>query len=332
MWYDPYKTQTHNALINMVLGPRGYGKTYGLKKLAIKNALEKGKQFIYLRRYQAELDLVEDNLFDDIIINNEFPGHAITKSKEGFWMVDDVCMGYPMALSRANYYKSASFPLVNLIIFDEFIIDTSQNMRYLKNEVRKLLDLIETVDRMRDEVRVYMLANSISFFNPYTLYWNLSVPKGKAWSKAVDGLVLVELVGDDEEFRAKKLSTRFGRLTGDTEYGAYSINNKFLLDTDTFIEERAPDAYHLCVMQNNGNEYGVWFSTKRQTYYVSEKVDPYCKLIFSTTLEDHQPNITLLTTRQGTFSTLKTAFQHGMVRFETLKCKNMFMEVMKHAF
>ena len=144
MWYSPDKIMTHNALINMVIGPRGAGKTYGLKERAIKNWINKGERFVYLRRYDSELDKVKDTLFNDINLNSEYP--PVTYKDGQYWMEEEM-IGYAMPLSISNQLKSASYPDVTLIIFDEFIIDETQNQRYLKIEVRKLLVLIETIGR-----------------------------------------------------------------------------------------------------------------------------------------------------------------------------------------
>ncbi len=46
---------------------------------------------------------------------------------------------------------------------------------YLQNEVTQLLDVIETVARLRD-IRVIFLGNAISITNPYFTYFNLSLP------------------------------------------------------------------------------------------------------------------------------------------------------------
>ena len=61
---------SYNAVINMVMGARGLGKTYGAKRMVIKNMLEKGEQFIYLRRYRPELKGCKTFFAD---ISHEFP-------------------------------------------------------------------------------------------------------------------------------------------------------------------------------------------------------------------------------------------------------------------
>lgn len=329
MYYNVNKTLSHNAFINMVIGIRGYGKTYGLKRKAIKDFLEKGSEFIYLRRYDTELQSVQANLFDDIILNDDTFGAEVQYRKGGYYSINDEVAGYPIALSRSNYYKSASFPKVNLIIFDEFIVDTTKNMRYLKNEVRTLLDFIETIFRSRDNGKVFMLANSLSFVNPYTLYWDLKLPKNKKWSKAVDGLVLCEIVGDDE-FVDRKKDTIFGKLNAGTEFERYSVMNEFILDNDTFVERKSPNAKYLFTFQFRDEKFGVWIDYAQGLYYVTESVDPSCKLVYSTTMEDHSPNALLFKkANKGLFSKLIDGYKLGITRFESIKVKNIVSELIR---
>lgn len=329
MWYDCNKTLTHNALVNIIIGPRGYGKTYALKKRAIQNFINKGQQFVYLRRYQAELDLVKEGLFNDIIVNNEFNGDI--QFKEDCYFFDNALMGYAIALSRANHYKSASFPWVSLIVFDEFIIDTSQNAHYLKNEVRKLLDFYETVARMREDVKVFLLANSLSFINPYTLYWDLKKPTNGRVSKAQNNLVLLELVGDDE-FKERKNNTRFGQLIKDTEYASMTVNNQFILDSDSFIEQKTGQATYLLTLEYSGTKLGVWHDFKSGLVFVDEDIDPSCRLVYSVTIEDHNPNSILLRkSSSGPFAMLRLAFEKGAIRFSNQKVKNFMLGVFKYA-
>lgn len=328
MYYDVNKTLTYNSFINMVVGNRGCGKTYGLKKKAIKDFLKKGTQFIYLRRYDTELQLVEDNLFNDIILNEEFPNCNI-EYKAGCYFVNDEIAGYAMALTKSSYYKSSSFPLVQLIIYDEFIIDTTQNLRYLKNEVRKFLDFCETIIRMREGVKVFLLANAITLICPYTIYWNMSLKENEKICRANNNLVLLELV-EDEEFIKKKKQTTFGQLINDTEFGNYSIENKFLLDNDTFIEQRTKASRYLFTFNYGNFLYACWYDNKTRMVYLDESVDPSYKIIYSFTLDTHEPNYQLLKgSKKGLFENIPLAFKKGLLRFSTLKVKSVGMEILK---
>ena len=50
IFYNPDKIISFNALLNIIIGERGVGKTYGLKTRVVKRFLNKNKQFAYIRR------------------------------------------------------------------------------------------------------------------------------------------------------------------------------------------------------------------------------------------------------------------------------------------
>src|SRR5438874_13310172 len=54
-YYSFTRLLSCNAVINMAVGGRGIGKSYGAKKLAIDKWIERRDQFIYLRRFTEEL-------------------------------------------------------------------------------------------------------------------------------------------------------------------------------------------------------------------------------------------------------------------------------------
>lgn len=325
-WYDINKTLTYNCLFNMIIGNRGSGKTYGAKKLAIKNFLKKGHQFVYLRRFQEELDETAETYFDDIIVNNEFPDVTI-EYQAGCYFINGQLAGYTMALTKAKSYKSISFPLVYLIIFDEFLIEDNGYTRYLKNEVTQFLGLYMSVDRYRGCI-VFFLANSVSMVNPYTMFWNLSLPYGSDIVRKGD--VLLQLVQDAEFIRERK-ETRFGKLIAGTAFEQYAIENKFTMDSKTFIMKKTEKSQYYFTFIYNGEKYGVWIDYNEGKIFVSENVDPCCKLIYSITVNDHNPNTLLLSqiNKAIFFKNFINNYKMGNVYFESQKIKNVTYEVIK---
>lgn len=327
MWYDLNNTLTYNCLFNIIIGNRGCGKTYGAKKRAIKQFLEKGQQFIYLRRTEAELEVVQDSIFNDIMMNNEFPTHTF-KFQGGNYFCDDMVMGYAMALSKAHHYKSTSFPVVSLIIYDECIIDEGGSVRYLKNEVLKFLDFYETIARMRNNVIVFFLSNAITIVNPYTMFWNLTLPYNSNIQRKGD--VLLQLVNDNDFIDIKK-KTRFGQLIEGTEYASYSIDNKFLRDNDDFIHKKTEKATYYFTFKYNGDLYGVWVDYSIGKFFVSKDIDPFFKTIYCITLDDHTPNTMLLkSSNKGYhFKTFIDGYKQGNVCFDNIKVKSVVYNVIK---
>lgn len=326
MWYDIGQTLTYNCLFNFIIGSRGCGKTYSAKKRAVKLFLEKGHQFVYLRRYQDELNETAESYFNDIILNNEFPDTAI-EYRNGQYFINDQLAGYAMALTKAKDYKSISYPMVYFIIFDEFLIEDNGYARYLKNEVKQFLNFYMSIDRYRGCI-VFFLANSVSMINPYTLYFDLNLPYGSDIVRKGD--LLLQLVQNEEYIKQRK-ETRFGKMIAGTEFEEYAIENKFVSDSKTFIMKKTEKAQYFFTFKYEGEKFGVWVDHDIGKMFVSPDVDPSCKIVYSVTVEDHNPNTLLLNriNKSPFFRPFIENYKLGNVYFENQKVKNIVYDVIK---
>lgn len=326
MWYDINKTLTYNCLFNFIIGARGCGKTYGAKKRVIKLFLDKGYQFVYLRRYSEEIEETAENYFDDIIINEEFPDVAIDY-QAGCYYINGNLAGYAMSLTKAKSYKSISYPLVQTIIFDEFLIEDNGYSRYLKNEVKQFLGFYMSIDRYRG-VTVFFLANSTAMINPYTLYFNLTLPYNSNIVRKGD--ILLELVQNDE-FITERKKSRFGKIVEGTQFAEYAIENKFADNTKTFIQRKSEKATYYFTFIYKGEKYGIWIDYSKGKMYASCNVDPFCSIIYSLTVDDHEPNTMLIKNinKSPFFKQFLDNYKLGNVYFESQKIKGIMYEIIR---
>lgn len=325
-WYDPNITLTHNALFNFVIGNRSSGKSYGIKKRVINNFKKYGQQFVYLRRYENELDATKGTYFDDIIYNKEFPEDKITFIN-GCYFLNDQVMGYCMALSKASEYKSSSYPNVWLIIFEEFIIENNGYNHYLKNEVELFLGLYMSIDRFRG-CKVFFLGNNYTLFNPYSLYWNLRVPYRGRFFKTKNNKVLLEMVNAKADERKV---TDFGKIVEGTPFADYAIDNISRVDNKTFVEHKTNKCSYYFTFKYNNEFFGIWIDYTVGKFFVSEDVDPSFKIVYSITLDDHTPNTLLLKSINKSifFKTFIENYKEGNVYFESMKIKSIVYNVIK---
>lgn len=157
-----------------------------------------------------------------------------------------------MTLSTSQDLKSSNFSGVKTIIFDEFAIETGQKKYYLNNEVFTFLNLIETIARTRN-IRVFLLANSVSRANPYFLFFNLDIPYNNDIKLFKDNLILVNYT-HNTEYRDFKKKTNFGKLVANTSFSDYAIDNKFLDETNTFIQKKQKSAkFKFAFIANRSN-------------------------------------------------------------------------------
>lgn len=325
IWYSFQRVLSYDALMYYIIGERGVGKTYGATKHVINRFIKKGEEFVYLRRYKTELKNSVPKFFDVLKSNNEFKGHNLSVSGNDFYCDKKLC-GYALPLSTANILKSTSYNKVKTIIFDEFIIDKGC-YHYLQNEVTQLLDIIETIGRLRD-IRVIFLGNAISITNPYFTYFDLSLPYKSDIKTFKDGLIVVNYI-KNEKYRAIKKASKFGKLIESTEYGKYAIDNEFLRDSKSFIAKKPKNSKFYFILVINGKTYGIWNDYKDGMMYISDDYDPNCPVRFTINSDDHNENTLLIRTRVSPF--FKSIIEHyrlARLCFENQKIKNNIMNVL----
>lgn len=346
IFWDIGKTLTYNSLINVIVGNRGGGKSYGAKERGISNFIKRGEQFGYIRRYKEDLKKPMEQFFKDI--EGAFPGYEFRVKAGCFWIrekpedekqkwTEDDIAGYGFVLSTAANAKSIAYPKITTLIYDEFLLDKG-HVQYLPDEPGKLLNLYETIARPgtgHPRVVLFMLANALTVTNPYFMYWDLKMPtkqdkSGKWVWKHPTRPIIVEDVRN-EKFIDAKMNTEFGRLVSGTKYADYSINNQFLLDSDTFIEKKSPKARYYFTFIFRGRKYGVWADFVEGKMWASEDIDPSCRFVYTLTLKDHQPNTMLLKSRNQSsfFKSFVENYKLGNVYFESVNVKNITYEVIQ---
>lgn len=334
-YYDYNPIMGRNTPYNFVCGARGLGKTYGAKKFAIKKYLRKGRKFIYLRRYNTELNHA-GSFFADIAW--EFPSHEFRvhgrtyqcrpakadPDEENELPWED--MGTCLALSQSQHLKSVSYAEYDLIIFDEFIVEKG-SIHYLPAEPKRFNDFYSTVDRYNDRVKVLFLANAVSMTNPYFIEYGVRLRKGQEWYTLGNGFVTLHCP-DSAKFASEVEATRFGRFIRDTDpsYAEYAIDNKFTDDTDVLLGKKPADAVPRFTIYTPVGIMGVWTSQSSFNYFVTGKTVgdvPAYTTSRAMVSEDisYQPYSTPV------MSLLRSYYERGQVRFDCPASRERFLEI-----
>lgn len=336
LYWDIKRTLSYNCLFNFVIGMRGVGKTYGSLKECVERHLkarERGQkwEFLYVRRMKVELEKLTEmkggRLFK--AVQKEFPDHVL-KAESNILTCDGEVCGYAQALSTASILKSDAFPYVQMIVFDEFIIDNSGVYHYLKDEVTKFLDLYETVARNRT-IPVMFLSNAVTIANPYFDFFMLDKPRHsdiQRFGKSKD--ILVENTVNPSLSKMKKES-RFGKIIEGTTYLDYAYDNEWLLDNEDFVAKKTQRCHYFVTLMYKDKYIGVWCDPKDWIYYISDDVELQGSICYSVTTDDHKPNVMLLKEARKLNSLRKMidAYNCGAVRYESMKLKSAFREIMR---
>lgn len=180
-FYDIKHIDKKNATYNVIFGERSNGKTYATLKKGLEQYWKDGSQVAYVRRWKEDITgRRAQRLYSGLNENGEI--ERITKGKftavhyyaGRFYLCnyddkgkaiygDSDVIGFTFALSDSEHDKSTSFPNVNIIIFDEFLT----NRLYLNDEFVLFMNVVSTIVRKRDNVKIYMLGNTVNKFCPY---------------------------------------------------------------------------------------------------------------------------------------------------------------------
>lgn len=168
----------------LIVGERSNGKTYSVKERIIDRVrAEPGFKFIYIRRRAEQITRkIMKRLFEDIAdYADEKIGDYIQYSTErGFYYIDPatnnyVTIGYAMSVEMGVTQKGIPWNDVTLVLFDEFL----EYGFPIEDEWAKFINLMSTIVRKRDNVEVFMLANTVTKFSEYFSHFGIDPKKLK---------------------------------------------------------------------------------------------------------------------------------------------------------
>lgn len=181
IYYDTKKIDAKDSTYNVIFGERSNGKTYALLLKSIKAYFTHGSQFAYVRRWKEDItgrraqrlfSGVNENDVIAELCNGRFTGvhyyagkfYLCTYDENGKTIYNDNdIIGFTFALSDGEHDKSTSFPNINTVIFDEFLT----NRLYLVDEFVLFMNTVSTIVRRRENVKIYMLGNTVNKYCPY---------------------------------------------------------------------------------------------------------------------------------------------------------------------
>lgn len=268
-WLQIQDFISDNYATTFVIGARGVGKTISSLVYSIKQSYENNQKFIYLRRFQSEID----TLGLDVNLLSKLTGYDISidsiKDDSGrrskMIKAGDKPVGYLLALSVASKYKSNSYSDVFLIIYDEFI---DIRNRELKGETSLFLNFAMTVFRDFSKYKVLFLANATNIFNAYFIDFNI-FPKSKITKdkKLSIKIVMYQASTELDERLKTPLARQVEALNDDAD-----LHNRFQFDETGFIKKQTKQAKCVKIIRFESTDYGLW---KSKTYFtLSEKFDP----------------------------------------------------------
>lgn len=175
-FYRTDKIDKKNADINIIFGERGPGKTFALLEKAVQHYWESGRQSAYIRRQKDEIDgakktdlfeglvsagkisEITGDKWDNIVVRGSKVYLAKYNGDADSMQKDSTPFMHIFAVSQQAKYKSTNFPEVDIIILDEFLTRDGE----IVGEWSKYQNLLSTIIRRRDDVKIYLLGNTVN--------------------------------------------------------------------------------------------------------------------------------------------------------------------------
>lgn len=180
-FYSLDRINSRDCHYNMIIGERSNGKTYSCLKQGLENFVNKGEHMAYIRRYREDFRGNRGNMLFSSLVNDQVVSQLTdeeydnVKYQSGRWYLakkdpdlnklvsnpEPFCFAF--ALSDMEHDKSTSFPNITTIVFDEFLT----RKYYLPEEFVLFMNILSTIIRHRNNVKIYMLGNTVNKYCPY---------------------------------------------------------------------------------------------------------------------------------------------------------------------
>lgn len=224
-YYTLDRILSENADYNIIYGERSNGKTTAVLAYAIKDYISSNyvNQLAIVRRWEEDFKGKNgQQMFESVVslgwitdwTDGEYNSIYYYSQRWYFCRYNDkgekekqaefpFAMGF--SITAEEHYKSTSYPNIKTILYDEFI---TRGM-YLPDEFIKFQNLLSTLIRLRNDVKIFMCGNTINQFCPYFSEMGLThIREQKKGSIDIytygDGVDPLKVAVEYSEFAGKK--------------------------------------------------------------------------------------------------------------------------------
>lgn len=179
-FYSLKNILSRNALYNVIIGERSNGKTFAVLAYALERYIRTGEQLAIIRRWSEDYTgkrgssmfnaVVESGLVSRLT-RGEYTGvhyfgsrwYLSSTDEKGKKVIAETPFAYGFAISGMEHDKSTAYPEITTIMFDEFLTRTT----YLTDEFVLFMNCLSTIIRQRENVKIFMLGNTVTKACPY---------------------------------------------------------------------------------------------------------------------------------------------------------------------
>ena len=329
IYFNPYKYLPYQRNFIMVASERTIGKTYSTQMFQLNRFLKYGERFLYIVRYQDEKKSgVFASAYSKVIMEQFNEDEWIFRSNlcyhKDLSNETETLAGICVAISEANKTKRINYPACRWGMFDEYIVEDIKVKDYVGgwNEPNLLLKTYHTIDRENDYLTIFMLANTIKFYNPYHMHKAFAVKPVETGEIYLGKNVLYTKIEASNELKEKKKKSKFLSMIEGTEYGDYAINGEFVNDVDTLLMERPARAKLKFNLDVDEGTVGIWWDNVSGLVYVDNKFNQNNTLWYTTDVNKMDEHKILIKGKEAhLIKWMSGMYKRGNLRWTSMKVK-----------
>lgn len=286
---DGLRVLSCNALLNLIISNRRYGKTWTFKKYIVRRALKKNKRALWFRVFRDEAKECAKTFFEssdlrkycglelydkDTNKNGNFMQNGNTffirkKKKNGQFTA---WRWFIKVLALADRKKIRGLDDIDLdrIILDEFMLPEKDYKLYRGNPCHDFID-IWTSARREHACYAFLLGNRETFHSPFLTYFNIkAMPSSyEGIKKYRHGTMIIQYINNKSNLK-NDFDKRYYELLEGTPYGDFLYGNAYDISTKFKKAKTPPNAVMICQIYMNGQPFKI--SVSNGLFYVNSSV------------------------------------------------------------
>lgn len=290
---DFSKMEKLAGTLNIVIGPRNAGKTYG----ALLHFTGAGRPFIFLRTQKSQIDLVfSDELSPFNKLNRDLSTRYFVdkvdksgligvyndyKEENGKRLPAGDIVGYCLALSQVGATRGFNLDDVDILIYDEFVAHPGEVVRGANKQFTMYADIVFTLNRAREmdgrpALQQWLFGNSDDLANNILLELRIvnNIIKmrqaGENYLKLPERDIAIFLLDDSPAAARLSATSKLSRVFAGSSYADMAFKNDFVYDD--FSDCKPVDLHAYKPIFRYGQI--VCYEHKRQDSYYLRSVDP----------------------------------------------------------
>lgn len=193
--------------------------------------------------------------------------------------------GKTFSLGLEVKYKSTEYPQITTLIFEEFTLINQYG--YLEHEVDHFLSLLSTINRQRNNLKVVLIGNTISKYNPYFELLGIKINKlhlkqgdiaylkDKTYKRGAR--IVIEFAEsvyseDEEAPRVLQVGGNEIAVTGDFAVTQYVVDSEY----DNFINNDCQPHFEIAIKFENKIYYLLrCYYKNTEFYFITNRCKQY---------------------------------------------------------